>query len=161
MALRFRYQLFRTRQPVLTLGGRFVHPRPVLPLSVIGPTDTRVVQGLLDTGADHTVFSEALARQIGLDLTTAPQGVAGGAGLGTLPVRFAEVRLRLASSGELREWQAWVGFTSGALNRPLFGFGGFLQYFTATFHGDREEVELVVNALYPGTQGVVQRFVRP
>jgi hypothetical protein len=31
------------------------------------------------------------------------------------------------------------------------GFAGFLQYFTATLHGDREQVELAVNALYPGT----------
>ena len=35
--------------------------------------------------------------------------------------------------------------------RPLIGFAGFLQFFTATFHGDREQVELTVNALYPGT----------
>lgn len=35
----------------------------------------------------------------------------------------------------------WVGF-SPAISRPLFGFAGFLQFFTATFHGDREQVEL-------------------
>jgi hypothetical protein len=33
----------------------------------------------------------------------------------------------------------------------LLGFAGFLQYFTATFFGDLEEVELTVNAAYPGT----------
>ena len=37
------------------------------------------------------------------------------------------------------------------LQRPLLGFAGFLQFFTATFHGDREEVELTVNSLYAGT----------
>jgi hypothetical protein len=33
----------------------------------------------------------------------------------------------------------------------LYGFAGFLQFFTAKFEGDREEVELTVNSLYPGT----------
>ena len=44
----------------------------------------------------------------------------------------------------------WVGFTSAPLRQPLLGYAGFLQFFTATFHGDREEVELAVNAAYPG-----------
>jgi hypothetical protein len=37
------------------------------------------------------------------------------------------------------------------MQQPILGFAGFLQYFTATFIGDREEVELTVNSLYPGT----------
>lgn len=37
------------------------------------------------------------------------------------------------------------------LRQALLGFGGFLQFFTATFRGDHEEVELAVNSLYPGT----------
>jgi hypothetical protein len=34
---------------------------------------------------------------------------------------------------------------------PLLGFAGCLQFFSAHFHGDREEVELSVNSLYRGT----------
>ena len=33
---------------------------------------------------------------------------------------------------------------------PTLGFAGFLQFFTATFYGDLEEVERAVNRLYPG-----------
>jgi hypothetical protein len=61
------------------------------------------------------------------------------------------VTLRIATAQEQREWQAWVGFTSGKLRRPILGFAGCLQYFTSTFLGDREEVELSVNRLYSGT----------
>jgi hypothetical protein len=57
----------------------------------------------------------------------------------------------LAQGRERREWRAWIGFTPAHLFRPVLGFAGCLQFFTATFHGDREEVELAVNALYPGT----------
>jgi hypothetical protein len=67
------------------------------------------------------------------------------------PVRYATVTLRLTDGIERREWTAWVGFTRAPLRRPLLGFAGFLQFFTATFHGDREEVELAVNSLYRGT----------
>ena len=52
---------------------------------------------------------------------------------------------------ERHEWPAWVGFTPAPLRRPLLGFAGCLQFFTATFSGDREQVELDANALYPGT----------
>jgi hypothetical protein len=37
------------------------------------------------------------------------------------------------------------------LKQPLLGFAGCLQFFDALFHGAREDVELSVNSLYPGT----------
>ncbi len=97
------------------------------------------------------MFPDSLAPHVGIDLTAAPTGTAASAGGSTFPVRYGEVTLRLASAKERREWRAWVGFTAAALRHPLLGFAGFLQFFTATFHGDREEVELAVNSLYPGT----------
>jgi hypothetical protein len=33
----------------------------------------------------------------------------------------------------------------------MLGFAGCLQFFTASFHDDREQVELATNQLYPGT----------
>jgi hypothetical protein len=108
-------------------------------------------QGLLDTGSDDTVFPERVAARIGVDLTTAPTGEASGVGGGKALLRYAEVTLRLSDGREHRQWTARVGFTSALLRRPLFGFAGFLQFFTACFHGDREEVELTINGLYQGT----------
>jgi hypothetical protein len=79
------------------------------------------------------------------------RGEGKGVGGKKLPLRFAEVTLRLTDGHEFREWRGWVGFTSTPLDRPLLGFAGFVEYFSAHFHGDREEVELSVNSLYPGT----------
>ena len=59
--------------------------------------------------------------------------------------------LRLTDGREFRKWPAAVGFTPARLAYPMLAFAGCLQYFSATFHGDREEVELTVNSLYPGT----------
>jgi hypothetical protein len=151
MTMRFPYRRFTTRRPILTLGGRQDRPHPEISLSLVGPADTRVVRGLLDTGADDTVFPESVAADIGLNLTGAPRGGARGVYPGALPLRYAQVKLRVVGNGERREWTAWVGFTPQPLHRALLGFAGFLQFFTATFHGGREEVELAVNSLYPGT----------
>lgn len=66
-------------------------------------------------------------------------------------IRYAQVILRVTDGKEQREWPAWVGFTPAKVQSPLLGFAGFLQFFTATSRGDREEVELTVNSLYRGS----------
>lgn len=151
MSLRFRYQLSSFPHPLVPLDGRFVRPRPVFSVTLVGPGGSLAQDALLDTGADDTVFPEWLTRRIGIDLTNAPTGQASSLLRGSVPVRYARVQLRIADNQERREWEAWVGFTPARIVFPTLGFAGFLQYFTAVFHGDREEVELTVNGLYPGT----------
>ena len=150
MSLRFPYQPFQVGQPLVSLGGRLTRPRPIIPVTLIGLLRAVLTSGLLDTGADDTIFPELLAQRLGLDLSNAPQGSGAGFGMHAAVLRYAEVPLRIADSNERREWQAWVGFTSAPLRQPLLGYAGFLQFFTASFHGDFEEVELTVNATYPG-----------
>jgi hypothetical protein len=151
MTMRFRYVLRPTANPVIPLGGRFVRPRAIIPVTLVGPTNSWLTEALLDTGADDTVFPERLASLVGVDLTGAPAGVAEVAGRGAVPLRYAQVNLRVADSQEQREWLAWVGFTPVSLRQPSLGFAGFLQFFEALFRGDRQEVELTVNGLYAGT----------
>jgi predicted aspartyl protease len=147
MGLLFAYRAQPTTGPVWSLDGRAERPRPEITLAVVSPRGTEVMDGLLDTGADDTVFPDQVARRLGIDLTHAPAGTAKGVGGGSLAVRYAEVKLRISDGQEFREWTAKVGFTAA----PLLGFAGCLQFFTATFHGDREEVELTVNSHYRGT----------
>lgn len=149
MSLTFPYTSFTTPTPIIGLGGRRSRPKPIVSVGVTGPTSYRAVEALLDTGADDTVFNEAVALDIGVDLSTAPLGTGAGVGGSVLTVRYAEVVLRLIAGTERCEWRAWVEFTSVRLRRGLLGFAGCLQFFTATFHGDREMVELTANALLP------------
>jgi hypothetical protein len=120
-------------------------------VTAIGPAATVVREALLDTGSDDTIFREIDAARLGIDLSNAPAAIMGGVGSPPYPVRYAPVSLRLTDGLVYREWPALVGFTPVRLNRVLLGFAGCLQFFSATFHGDREEVELAVNPLYPGT----------
>ncbi len=151
MTMRFPYRLLPLQQAVVSLGGRWVRPRPLVFVTLIGPSGVFVDRAILDTAADDTVFPDAAAVTAGLDLTNAPTGEASGVDGAPVIVRYAAVELRLTDGREFRRWPAWVGFTAARLKQPLLGFAGCLQFLGAFFHGDREEVELAVNALYPGS----------
>ncbi len=151
MAFRFPYIIRRVPQPVLTLNGRYSRPKPLIPVRILGPSGDRITVGLLDTGADDTIFPASWAPSLGIDLSSAPTGTAAGVGMASSVVRYAQASLRITDGVEVRTWPAWVGFTDTPLRNPLLGFAGFLQFFTATFRGDREGVELEVNSFYSGT----------
>jgi hypothetical protein len=149
--MRFRYTPLRAKGPVVSLGGRQQRPRPIVTVTLIGPAGARVIPAGVDSYADDTVFPEGEAARAGIDLTNAPLATSAGIGGAPVPVKYAQVTLRMADAKERREWPAWVGFTPALTNYALLGFAGCLQYFTTTFYGHLEEVELLVNPLYPGT----------
>ena len=151
MTLTFHYTPHPRRQPVPSLGGRFSRPRPLISVTLIALSRTKVVSALLDTGADDTVFPDSVATSLGIDLSSATVGAAQGVGGGQVAIRYVNLTLRLADNNEHHEWPAVVAFTPLQNQLPLLGFAGFLQYFTVCFHGDLEFVELTTNALYPGT----------
>jgi hypothetical protein len=101
--MHFAYRQERMTNPVLSLGGRFTRPRPTVLLSVIGPAATYPTDALLDSGADETIFPDWIAPLIGIDLTTAPIGETMGFTPGAVPVRLAQVTLRLTDGTEFRE----------------------------------------------------------
>jgi hypothetical protein len=150
MSLVYPYVSLQTAGPVVTLGGRFSRPRPLIPVTLIGPKGSDICDGLLDPGADDTIFPEKVAVKIGLNLGKAPTGAGTGVGMVPLTLRFANVTFRIAQGKERREWAGWAGFTAAKIRFPLLGFAGFLQFFDANFRGGIEEVELTVNGLYPG-----------
>ena len=150
MTLRFAYRLIQVPRPPVPLRGRWVRPRPIVTVSVIGATGVMIEDALVDSGADDSVFPDSVASLIGIDLSVAPRGAAAGIGMNPVPLRYAQATLRLTDSREHREWQTWIGFTSVPMRRSILGFAGFLQFFTAVFDGEREQLELAVNTLYPG-----------
>ena len=147
----FRHKLVPTKNPVISLGGRWVRPRMLVQVTLVGPAGAQADQAMLDSGADDTVFPEQVAHKLGIDLQQAPVGEAAGVTGTPLPVRYAQATLRLTDGKEFRTWPAWIGFTPIALRQPLLGFAGVLQYFTTTIQGDMETFEMTINRLYPGT----------
>jgi hypothetical protein len=130
-------------------------PRPLVHVTLLSGSNTAFANGLLDSGADDTVFPDSVALRLGLDLSNAPLGEATGIIATPVPVRYAQVTLRLTDGHEFCEWLAWVGFTAAPLRQPLLGFAGCLQFFDSDFRGEREEVDLATNSLYPGRSGLL------
>ncbi len=151
LSLHYRYIHFPAKRPVITLGGQNYRARPVIPVTIIGPSNSRLTAGLVDPGADDTIFHQTFAQHLGIDLSSAPLMTGSGVGMVPLSMRIAEVTFRLHDGREQREWRALVGFTSAKLRQPLLRYAGFLQYFTAKFDTVNEDVELDTNANYPGT----------
>lgn len=140
--MRFPYVPGAVKNPVPSLGGSLTRPRPIFAARVIGSTGSQLIDGLLDTGSDDTVFEEWVARLIGVDLTQTIERDIGLVGrVQPVRVRYATVRLRITDGvQEIYEWPAVVGFTAIKLRYPLFGFAGFLQYFNVEFRGADREV---------------------
>jgi hypothetical protein len=149
--VRLPYMPIPAKKPVPSLGGALVRYRPVVAVRLTGPAGSKIRDGLLDSGADDTVFPEALAGELGIDLAHAEERLMSLAGR-PKPVRilYAAVGLRIADGVEAYEWTAVVGFVRGKLHYNLLGQAGCLQFFNADFRGEAREVILSANGSFSG-----------
>ncbi len=129
-----------------------VRYRPIIPVRVFGPLGSRLLDGCVDCGSDDTICPLSLARNLGLDLTGAPQGEAYPVGGTTVPYLYAEVSLRVSDGLETCEWQATVGFVDLPLRWALLGHAGFLDFFDTDLRGAHREVLMTPDRLFPGTR---------
>ncbi len=151
--MRVSYMQVPARQPIPSLGGALVRYRPVTAIRLTGPAGARPFDGLIDSGSDDTVFDEAIAAALGIDLRRASAMLVQLAGRPQpVRVRFASVELRITDGlQETYEWTAVVGFVAGRLHYNLLGHAGFLQFFDANFRGDPDhEVLLTPKPSFPG-----------
>ena len=150
--MRVPYLAARATQPIPTLAGSYLRFRPILPVRITGPRDTRLRDALIDTGADDTVFEEVIASLLGVDLNHAEERPVGLVGRPTaVRCRYAPVQLRISDGNlETYEWTAVVGFVATRLRYNLLGHAGFLQFFHADFRNEDREVILSPNRLFPG-----------
>jgi hypothetical protein len=146
-----RYTPCPVRSPIPALGGATVISRPILAVSLTGPAGSRLRDGLLDTGADESIFDPSVAPLIGVDLSQAIEREVNLVGRGRIRCRYAPVQLRITDGiAETYEWDTIVGFAPFPVLRGLLGFAGFLQFFDASFRGAAQEATLLPNALFPG-----------
>ena len=145
------YTPYPVRFPVPALGGALILPRPMLAVQIIGPSGSRLRDGLLDTGADETILDPSVAPLIGVNLDRAPEREINLVGRGRIRCRYVSVGLKITDGvSETYQWDAMVGFAPFPLLRSLLGFAGFLQFFDAHFRGATQEVTLLPNALFSG-----------
>jgi hypothetical protein len=146
------YLAGRAKTPQPSLGGSMVRYRPIVAVRVTGPTGSWIMDGLLDSGSDDTIFPEWAAAIIGADLDTAVDQHLHLAGRANpLRCRYLSVTLRITDGkSETYEWDATVGFVAVPLKCPLLGHAGFLQYFDVKFQGSDHVVSLAPNSSFSG-----------
>jgi hypothetical protein len=153
--LHFLYQaepLTRPNPPSLPAGA-VVRWRPLLPVTIIGPSGLMRDFGraVLDPAADDTIFPLDTARRLGISLR--PDSGHRVRWRGQLhPLRFGDVVLLLSDNGSTWRWPAVVGFSPAPLRYPILGQAGCLRFIDARFLGADFAVELETNRTYPGTK---------
>lgn len=139
--MRFPYQSY----PVRGIGAAHVVAvhRPSIPIRVIGPAGEAVAYGLVDTGADETLFPDRFLGPLGVVVRPGDHATIVANDGGVVLVRYGMVDLELRRRDVAYRWSARVAFYSGT--RALLGHAGCLEYFTATFNGQRRYVSMTPN----------------
>jgi hypothetical protein len=146
--MRFAYTAVPVRAPVHSAGGALTRLRPIVSV-VIGPTGTqRILDCLIDSGADDTILPLRIAVALGIDLTHAPTGSAQGLGGMALSYRYAPVQLRLTDGSETCVWTAIAGFVDLPMPRGYLVQSGF---FEVTFRSAPRAIEVVPGPSFSGT----------
>lgn len=140
-------------QPVPSLGGVLVRYRPVMAVRLAASASSRLFDGLIDSGADDTVFADSVATSLGINLQGAEERSVHLVGRPrSIRVRYAPVQLLITDgSQETYQWTAVVGFVSGRLHYNLLGQAGFLQFFDCNLRGEPDyETLLAPKVSFPG-----------
>ncbi len=141
--MKFNYQSYAIR---VSGTSRYVMVyRPVIAVDVVGPNGVEELRGLVDTGADDTLLPDDLIESLGLVVIPGDTGIIKGIDGGKIPVQYARVNLILPGY----RWSARVGLHGGF--NTILGHAGFLEYFTATFNGQRRHLTLTPNGTAPAS----------
>ncbi len=123
--------------------------RPIIAIAIEGPSGRHLLDGLVDTGADRTIFPRGDAALLGIQLSSEPNGAIKTAGGVLIDFRLADVVLELRGSGSIVRWKTSVAFAESPLSVIHLGTRGFLEFFHCTFLGPEKKVRLVSCASLP------------
>lgn len=102
---------------------------PLVPIIVQGSNDLVTVRALIDSGAEHNVFSPDIAERVGIDVEEHREVTISGVG-GSVQGWQVPVTLKL---GEW-QWESETIFSSGVeAGSGLLGQLGFFAFFDVTF----------------------------
>ena len=133
--------------PYMQLPGGI--SRPMIAVVVEGPRGRRLLDGLLDTGSDRTIFPQREAQVLGIPLPAHANGIIKTAGGVSIAYRLAEVTLELRAAGVTIRWKTPVAFAEEPLSILHLGTRGFLEFFHTTFRGPENQVSLVPQPSLP------------
>lgn len=141
--MKFPYAQYQV-EPTPSDPGVTVIYRPVIPFRASSDAAGTVFYGLLDSGADETMLTRALAEAAGIVADTSQTSVAMSAS-GEIPVVYGRATLEVGRGKERFRWKTTVGIVDQPWQEAILGRRGFLQFFDVTFRGGKQEIILKRN----------------
>jgi hypothetical protein len=148
----YRSRPIRTQPPPSISAGTVYRHRPIIQVTLIGPTNLRhSTLAVLDTGSDECLFPISFLSFIAS--TPHPDTKHSVTWRGnTYPFLYSDIAVLLTDGVGTYRWPATVAFTPAPVRFCLLGIAGCLEYFDARFRGADRIVELEANWTYPGTK---------
>jgi predicted aspartyl protease len=128
-------------------GIQIIH-EPIIVVRFIGPAQTYLIRGLLDTGASMTLLPRYYFHKLGMSVASTER-VRLRTVSGYVDVLLGLIDLELRLQRTKIRWSAQVGFVPRSDNLALLGHAGFLDHFTAKFDGLRKRVTVKPNETLP------------
>ncbi len=114
--------------------------RPYIPISLIGPKGIWEGYGLIDSGADRSLFNVQIAENIGLNLNEDPVEKFGGIEGSTIEARLHKVKVQII--GMDSEIEITAGFVSSDGVAAILGQDGFFDSFSIKFERVHGVIEI-------------------
>ena len=104
--------------------------RPLIAVRLLAEDGRYIlIDALIDTGADVSLFPQHLAEQLGFDMSRPADGTVSAAVGGECEYRLRELTLELRRFPEVIRWRAPVGFTDRAMSYGILGTRSFFEFF--------------------------------
>ncbi len=115
--------------------------RPMVSIVLYGPRGSIVIDALIDSGADRSLFHVSLGRAIGLDFRKASTATFSGIESGQLHAYVSDVSMEIMGMKNITKLKA--GFVDSPGVSAILGQEGFFDQYRITFAKDRDIIEIV------------------
>jgi hypothetical protein len=110
----------------------------MVPVRVLHGKNSVQFDALVDSGAEHSIFSLEIAKEVGLSLRKARHVIAVGAGGHEIDGFLTTIELQLVR----HRWTAPTIFSDAGQRRAILGQIGFFAFFAVTFRYAQGEMEI-------------------
>src|SRR5258708_39040032 len=111
---------------------------PMLPVVLKHDSKTYPLEGLVDSGASKSLFSEDVAKELGIDLKKCPTETYDGIGGMTVKGHLCKIKLKIPQFDE------WITIEAGFVPKefPVIGHSGFFDNYEVTFRSYQDALEI-------------------
>ena len=117
--------------------------RPLIAVKLLADDGRYIlIDALIDTGADVSLFPQNLAEQLGFDMSRPPDGMVSAAVGGECSYRLRDITLELRRSPDVVCWKTSVGFVDRTMSYAILGTRGFFEFFDMNYSARSHRVEI-------------------